>query len=540
MQDTTFVTSGDPIPGKHPCDDCGSSDAVTEYTDGNTHCFSCKATHRGNKTVVKAANTEGKQSNLLTGDFVPVRGLTEETCRKWGVQLVTTKDGRKGLAFPYYNKEREKVAQKIRTADKDFIFLGETKKPMLFGQQLWSKAKKIVITEGEIDAMSVSQVQNHKWPVVSVPTGAGGAQKTIGQNLTWLEENFEEIILMFDMDDPGQEAAREVALMFTPGKCKIAQLPLKDANECLQNGRVDAIIDQIWNAKEYRPDGIVTVADVLPRVNEKPEYGLELPWPTLFKLTFGLLMSQTWVWLAGSGMGKTEFFKTMIAHILKTTDYKVGAILLEEEAPETVVDIAGKMVNKCFNSPDIEYDEEEKERALVELGSSDRLFLYDHFGHDDYNAVKATIRHMVAGCGCKVIFLDHITVFTDGSGIESNSIAEKIMKELSSMTRELDFNLQIISHTRKADNKTKSAEEGGRITIDSAKGSGAIKQWANVIIGLERNQQAEDIEEARTTVVRVLKSRRSGKNVGQTVAVLYKPETAELEELTNVNPFEEK
>ena len=420
------------------------------------------------------------------------------------------------------------------------MFLGDTKNPNLFGKQLWSKGKKIVVTEGEIDALTVGQLQGNKWPVVSVPTGAKGAVKAISNNLSWLEENFEEIVLMFDMDEPGQEAAKEVALKFSPGKCKIAQLPLKDANECLNNGQSKAVIDQIWNAKEYRPDGIVTVADVLPRANEKPEYGIGLPWERLYELTFGLLMAQTWIWLAGSGMGKTEFFKAMIAWILNNTEHKVGAILLEEEAHETVVDIAGKMQGKNFSDPDYPYDEEEKEKALTELASSQRLFMYDHFGHDDYNAVKATIRHMVAGCGCKVIFLDHITVFTDGSGIESNSIAEKIMKELSSMTRELNFNLQIISHTRKSDGKSKPAEEGGRVSFDDAKGSGAIKQWANVGIGLERNQQSEDEEESRTTTVRVLKARRAGKNVGKTVEVLYKPETAELIQVEEVNPFEEK
>ncbi|NIR15301.1 MAG: toprim domain-containing protein, partial [Desulfobacterales bacterium] len=70
------------------------------------------------------------------------------------------------------------------------------------------------ITEGYLDAMSVSQVQNHKWPVVSVPNGAAGAANAIRKNLKWLEDNFEEIVLMFDMDEDGQKAALECAPLF--------------------------------------------------------------------------------------------------------------------------------------------------------------------------------------------------------------------------------------------------------------------------------------------------------------------------------------
>lgn len=538
MQDTASEESV-VVESKLPCEECGSSDARSNYDDGHGFCFSCDHYYHseGEEGVSSKDRPKGKSSNLLMGEHKAVRGLTLATVKKWGVQVVKMGDGRAGLAFPYYDKDGHKVAQKIRTNDKDFLFVGDTKKPRLFGQQLWSKGKKIVITEGEIDAMSVAQLQGNKWPVVSVPTGAKGSIKAIGNQLTWLDENFEEIVLMFDMDEPGQEAAREVATMFEPGKCKIAVLPLKDANECLNNGETAAVIDQVWNAVAYRPDGIVSVADVLPRVGEKPEWGIDLPWKRLYELTYGLLMSQVWVWLAGSGMGKTEFFKAMMGHILKTTDYKVGAILLEEEAHETVVDIAGKMEGKRFNSPNIEYCEEDKEQALANLANNERLYLYDHFGHDDYNAVKATIRHMVAGLGCKVIFLDHLTVFTDGAGFEANAIGEKIMKELSAMTRELNFNLQVISHTRKADNKSTPAEEGGRVKIDDAKGSGAIKQWSNVIIGLERNQQAEDVEESRTTTVRVLKSRKSGQNVGQVFDVLYDPDTGVLEEVEDIDPF---
>jgi twinkle protein len=98
----------------------------------------------------------------------------------------------------------------------------------------------VVVTEGEIDAMTVSQLQGNKWPVVSIPSGAQSAKKAIANNIEWLSA-FEEVVLMFDMDEPGTRS-RRVRAAVPPGKCKVASLPLKDANEMLDGGRGPEVI----------------------------------------------------------------------------------------------------------------------------------------------------------------------------------------------------------------------------------------------------------------------------------------------------------
>ena len=108
--------------------------------------------------------------------------------------------------------------------------------------------------------MSVSQVQGNKWPVVSLGQGATSGKKALLGAWDFLMQ-FEEIILMFDQDDAGQKAALECAEALPVGKVKLAVLPYKDANECLQKGEGKAIIDAIWRAKDWRPDGIVSSDD---------------------------------------------------------------------------------------------------------------------------------------------------------------------------------------------------------------------------------------------------------------------------------------
>ncbi|MCV5231965.1 hypothetical protein OFC56_32910, partial [Escherichia coli] len=65
---------------------------------------------------------------------------------------------------------RELVAQKIRTEDKKFLVKGKLTGELI-GSHLFSGGRKLIITEGEIDMLTVSQVQSNKYPVVSLPNG---------------------------------------------------------------------------------------------------------------------------------------------------------------------------------------------------------------------------------------------------------------------------------------------------------------------------------------------------------------------------------
>ena len=60
--------------------------------------------------------------------------------------------------------------------------------------------------------------------------------KAIKANWDYIN-GFEEVILMFDMDEAGQKAAQTVAELLPVGKAKIASLPCKDANDCLIKGK---------------------------------------------------------------------------------------------------------------------------------------------------------------------------------------------------------------------------------------------------------------------------------------------------------------
>ncbi len=436
--------------------------------------------------------------------------------------------GREVQIATYRDLDSNPIFQKIRFVDnKSFITIGKFK-PLLYGMHLFKgNTKKLIITEGEIDTLSTYQVIGD-YPVVSIPNGANNAKEAIKYNLEWIER-FEEVVLMFDSDKYGIEASKECAALISLGKVKIVTLPLKDANEMLKVGKEKELYKATWNGIEYRPDGIVSGESLWDEVNKPIEYGFSYPFEKLTNLTYGIRIPEFICFGAGTGMGKTDFFKEIETHLITKHKQNVGIIHLEETTRDTVLGLMTKHSGIKFHLPDTKFTEEQKRAAFNETIGTERVFIYDSFGTTDLDTIKTTIRYMVKGKNCKFIFLDHITALGDAienSG-EVNQKMRNIVSELARLTRELDFTLFAISHLRKSDGK-QSHEEGGRVHLDDLYGAKAISQWASYVFGLERNQQAEDLEERHTSILRCLKDRYTGQGTGCTIAIKYNTDTGKL------------
>lgn len=468
-------------------------------------------------------------SDLIQGEVkaLPKRGITAETCAKFGYR-VGAYQGITCQIAPYY-LDGQLVAQKLRTASKLFSTRGDFKDVELFGQHLWRETGKlVVITEGEIDAMTVSQLQGNKWPVVSVPNGCQSAKKAIGRNLDWLLK-FDSVVLMFDQDEPGKAATKECAPLFPPGKCKVASLPLKDPNEMLLAGRGSEVIDAIWGAKAYRPDGLVSVDDILEEIRKPILMGL--PWwlPRLTDATYGRRYGELYGFGAGTGVGKTDWLTQQIAFDITELGLKVGLLFLETPASELGKRVAGKVQGRLFHIPDAGWTTEELEAGVERLRG--RVTLYDNFGQTEWGIVKGHIRYMAVSLDIRLFYLDHLTAMAD-TGDEKGSI-EQIMKELAGLANELDIIIHYVSHL--ATPEGKPHEEGGRVMIRHFKGARAIGFWTHFMFGLERNQQAGAEEERQLTTFRVLKDRYTGRATGKTFFLKYDQDTGRLKETDN--PF---
>lgn len=515
-----------------PCPQCSSSDGFAVYTDGHRYCFVCQHYEKGGSapSTRRTPLVTNGPPLIEAGEYRELRKrrLSASTAQHFGYGLGEYK-GRPVQIAPYYDRETGQLcAQKIRFPDKDFIATGDIKRAGLFGHQLWTSAgRMVVVTEGEIDALTVSQLQGNKWPVVSVPGGAPGAKKALAANLEWLLK-YETVVLCFDNDEAGQSAYEECAPLFPPGRCKIARLPLKDANEMLVTGRGEEVMRAVWNAQPYRPASVVTVDDIYEEALKPIEWGLDWPWPALTEATFGIQRGRVYLYGAGTGIGKSDVFAQVAAHTRQKLGCPVGMISLEQAPTETLNRLAGKIAGKAFHVPDGSWTEEERKVALTELRDLGGIYFRNQWGMDDWQDVAQWIRWLVVSEGVKDIFLDHLTGLATGGDESESDTLKRAMAELASLAKELDFSLHIVSHLNTPEGKPH--EEGGRVMIRHFRGSRAIGYWSHFMFALERDTQEQDQERRHITTFRVLKDRLSGRGTGTTFGLRYDPATGLLNE----------
>lgn len=513
-----------------PCDKCGSKDNAAIYSDGHTYCFGCQAYQPpDDEKKVEPPKAEKRSNALIDGYYtaLTVRGITEETCRKYDYQVTDNFRGRPQQIANYRNNEGLVVAQKIRDADKNFSILGDAIHMVLFGQHLWSGGKKLVVTEGEIDCMSVSQVQGNKFATVSLGQGATSGKKSLLAAWEYLNL-FEEIILMFDQDEAGQKAALECAEALPIGKVKIAKLPHKDANECLKKGEGKAIIDAIWQAKVWRPDGIVTTQEVYERMKKgtKKKKTADYPFTKLNEMTCGIRDGLVTI-CAGTGAGKSTFVKE-IAFDLHRQGHKVGMVMLEEDEDITLRSLLSIHLNKNIVKDEELISADEFDKAMVEVFPDDKnINLYELKGVNTVDAVINNIQYMVKGFGCQYIFLDPISVLVAGATgqiQDERRLIDSIIVTLSSLVRELGICLFIVSHLTRPQGK--GHEDGGVVRISELRGSSSIAMLSDFCIGL---QKLEDDPHADIREIVLLKNRFTGETGMADTLQYYREENRLIE-----------
>ena len=533
-----------------------SQDNLAVYDDGHKYCFACEYYEGGNmKPTTETVASNGLK--FINGSITSIgeRKINEKTARMYNYASVQ-KDGKKVDIASYY-RDGVIVAQKLRGPNKSFQWRGENSNIPLYGQHLWAntKGKRIVITEGEIDCLTVSQLLDNKWPVVSLPNGAAGAARSVKDNLEFLN-GYEEIILMFDQDDPGQEAVQKVAEILPPGKCKVASLPYKDANECLMNNEGKAVVQAMWQAQQYSPDEILHVSNVIRDSSEEEVKVYPFPFDGLSEFLLGQRSGEVTLWASGTGSGKSTILREIIHHHLEE-GRSVGAIMLEESPQETVDDMISLILNKPIRAIrakkimndlriklgkqpiDIDiiddYTDEEYAEARGSLEASN-LYIYDHLGNNGLRNLCARIEFMAVSLGVDVIVLDHITAAATGlmtndtdydGGASERLLIDNIMKELRSLVSRTGVRIDVVSQLKKTN---KAYEEGDRITLQDLRGSGSLSSVPNVVIALERDRQNPDTRIANTTTVRVLKNRLTGRS-GVASCLYYDHTCGRLKEL---------
>ena len=464
--------------------------------------------------------------------FIPVdvraigpRAINTDTSKKFQYGYGEKSDGSLVHVAQYFSDTGKLEGQKIRTPSKEFYVLGDVG-GRFFGQHLWrDKGRKLVVCEGELDALSMSQIQNNKWPVVSVPTGAKGAPGVFKAQLEWLE-GFDEVVIIFDQDDVGRQYAEEAAAMLSPGRAKIVTLPDKDPNKLLMAGKITALTSAVWDGKPYYPEDVFFGGRLLEEIERwKDIPSIPYPQQSLQDMTRGIRPGEITVVMASPGAGKSTYCRELGCYLLKQPNTKVAMLVLESSIYDNTLGMLTPLVNRPLHLAENPLEQDDVREALEELG--DRLIICKP-KHRSAEKILSKIRYLVRGMGVTHLILDNLSIVVGSSATsDERRFIDELLMGLESLTDELEFWLGLVVHVKRAGKKDKfnpGHDRGQELSQSDARGSGMLEGIAFDMIGLERDQQ-----EQSNTTLRLLKCRNTGW-AGKACEMVYNRETGRLME----------
>lgn len=411
------------------------------------------------------------------------RWLTEATLAAYQIGA----DG-KDIVFPFKRgdavvmvKTREAVdgaKPKPTSADQE---------PCLFGwQAIPDDARSVTICEGEIDAMTLWQ---YGFPALSVPFGGGKGAKQ-----RWIEtefpqlERFDRIYLAFDNDKAGQEAVEEIAPRLGRHRCFRVELPQKDANDCLKAG-VKALQPFFDQAKTFDPVQLRCASHYADLVIEQfyptqdKSRNTHLPWEKAGG-QIELREAELSILFGYNGSGKSQIAGQIVLDAMRqgrrvcvaSMELKPGVLLkrLTKQAAAVVGDI-----------PSIPYI-----RAIQDW-FREKLWIFECVGTAKADELIETMEYARQRYGVDLFVID--SLMKCGIDEDDYNGQKRFIERLCDFKNAHNCHVMLIHHSRKTESEAK------RISKMDVKGTGAITDLADTVIGVWRNKPKESAQKANNT-----------------------------------------
>lgn len=468
------------------------------------------------------------QRNISVTDYAKAylksRGIGEDIAVKY--KITTRKDNRNLLVFPFYDENG--ILQTIKYRNTKYNGSGSKEhfekntRPILFGMRQCVGFDRVIITEGQLDSLSVAESGINN--AVSVPTGAMG--------FTWLQFCYEWLSKFKKVIVFGDNENGTMTLLDTL-KAKLKQpvyavriadyLGEKDANDILRKYGKGAIRQCIEGAELSAVESVKDLADVKPvNIAELPKIKTGLP--TLDKAIGGFAMGQVVLLTGRRGEGKSTFMSQLIAEAL--------------EQDKNVFAYSGELPDYHFQYwldkqlAGADYLDERKN----EYGDSDyiiqpaalerihnwyrgRAYIYDNAyipkEKSEYISLLDTIELVIRQYNIEFICIDNLMTAISSNGNKDNFYLAQsdFVGSLKKIAQRFNVVVLLVAHPRKS---------SGELGNDDVSGSADITNRVDIVLGYERGEESRDPNNPPYSLLSVTKNRLTGKlRTGDNRIMLY-------------------
>lgn len=436
------------------------------------------------------------------------RGISEEVIRRY--EIVTKKDDDNILVFPFYDEEGYLAFIKYRAIvqkgnSKEWSEAGMSS--ILFGIKQCVDFQRLIITEGQIDSLSVATAGFNN--CCSVPTGKNG-MRWVPHNWNWIKQ-FREILVFGDYENDNMTLLPEITVRFADSETVILAVQpedyrgCKDANELLLKYGADAIRTAIKNARPQMLDQVVRLVDVAYQdgdSDEKLPTGLRDVDRTLTGgLPFGYMNILTGKRGEGKSTEGSMIIKSAIENGYSCFIYS-GEMKKGDVRKWLDLQIAGsdRVITEIRGDYEV-YKLSPQNTETIGNWYRDQAYIYDTSAivekpKDLLEVVEIYIKQH----GCRVVLIDNLMTAIDlvNLGHDKFERQELVCKALARMAQQYNALILLIAHKKKG---------GGYDENDDVLGSSEITNLAGIIMSYGRDDDIEDDER----LIKITKNRLTGR-----------------------------
>ena len=463
--------------------------------------------------------------------YLKSRGIGEEITRNYRITCRT--DNPAILVFPFYDSKGELCFIKYRNTrhqpgqgNKEWC--EKEGKPILFGMDRCTGSGRLILTEGQIDSLSLAQAGLEN--AVSVPNGKNG--------FTWLGPCWEflgayrEVVVFGDNEGGTITLAAEMQKK-SPIRVKVVRpedyLGEKDANDILRKYGPQALVTAVENAREVPLPKVKELCEVkavdlyqLPRIRTSL--------PEVDKLIGGIFPGQVLLLTGKRGEGKSTFMSQLVAEAIdqgypvfvysgELTDYHFKRWLdFQVAGPDHL-----QMDFDPYGEPRYSLPSSTVEK--INSWYRGRAYLYDNNALDpeeeETEGLLATVEQAVKRYGIKAVFLENLmTAMSDDPKSDRYRQQSRFVHKLKLLAVRQDVAVVLVAHQRKG-----SAQKGAPTDDnDSIMGSGDITNRVDTVLIYARPGEGAGCDGH----LRVTKNRLLGRLTRQPVELFYSASTKRI------------